>query len=56
MANEKVIVLHDPATFEEQTKDGYALVDFWAGWGGPCLARAPTIDSLADQYDGQLKV
>ena len=56
MANEKVIHLNDPATFEEQTKEGYALVDFWAGWCGPCLALAPTIDSLADQYDGQLKV
>ncbi|MCH2289529.1 MAG: thioredoxin domain-containing protein [SAR324 cluster bacterium] len=56
MANEKVIHLNDPATFEEQTKEGYALVDFWAGWCGPCLALAPTIDSLADQYAGQLKV
>ena len=55
MANEKVIHLNDPATFEEQTKEGYA----WSILGR--LVRtlsglAPTIDSLADKYDGQLKV
>ncbi len=35
MANDKVIHLNDPATFDEETKDGYALVDFWAGWCAP---------------------
>ena len=56
MANDKVIHLNDPATFDEETKNGYALVDFWAGWCAPCLALAPTIDSLADKFDGQIKI
>jgi thioredoxin 1 len=38
------------------TKNSLALIDFWASWCGPCLALAPIIDELAEEYAGKVFV
>ena len=35
---------------------GLVLVDFWGPGCGPCRMIAPTIDALAAEYDGRVKV
>ena len=32
------------------------MVDFWAEWCGPCKMLAPTVDAVAEQYAGKVKV
>jgi len=32
------------------------IVDFWAPWCGPCKMVAPTLDKLAQEYEGKLLV
>jgi len=57
MASESVLEFTE-GNFDAEvlSSDVPVLVDFWAEWCQPCRMLTPTINELADEYDGKVKV
>lgn len=45
-------------TFEQEVlkSDLPVVIDLWAPWCGPCKALTPTLESVAADYEGKVKV
>jgi thioredoxin 1 len=53
----RIVTLSD-STFDEEIKGSTepVLVDFWAEWCGPCKMIAPTLEEMAQDFAGRLKI
>lgn len=57
MASEHTVELTDQNwETEVLNSDKPVLVDFWAEWCMPCRMLSPTIEKLAKDYSGKIKV
>lgn len=42
--------------FDDKIKTGFAFVDFWAEWCGPCKMAAPVIDELSNEFKDKVLI
>ena len=56
MASPNVIELTEANWNEHVTSGTLVVADFWAPWCGPCRRLSATIDAVADQFAGKVKV
>lgn len=49
-------VINDSNIAEILASKEPVLIDFWATWCGPCRVLAPTVDEIAEEFEGRAVV
>lgn len=52
----EITITKDNFEKEVLQSDIPVIVDFWATWCGPCKMLAPTIEEIAKEQEGKIKV
>ena len=56
MTMAEIIITDENFEKEVLQSDIPVLMDFWAGWCGPCKMLAPIIAQIAQEQEGKIKV
>jgi thioredoxin 1 len=53
-----ILIDIDESNFQAEIieSDVPVLVDFWADWCSPCKALTPTLEKVAQKYEGRAKI
>jgi len=53
--NKKILEANSQSFTDAIVSNDLVFVDFYADWCGPCRIIAPSVDKLADEFDGKVK-
>lgn len=56
MGNSVLTVTKENFDQEVLQSEQLVMVDFWAAWCGPCRMVAPTVEQVAEEFQGKAKV